>query len=117
MKLLTIERMGDEAQGIRLLGDPAKRPEPTYVRVVFPGGDVDVVRTEDGDYWVHVRIDTDVAVAEGRKDVAGRMVAARLDIGGKDAVATKLGDFAHPDLYHLAVRVHPRERRSRSTRG
>jgi uncharacterized protein (DUF2252 family) len=105
MKMLKIERFGDEVQGIRLQGDPAIRPEPVHVRVVFPGGDVDVVRTSDGDYWVHVRVDSAQDVATEAAEQAGRIVDARLDIRSKHASETDVGDFAHPDLYHLAVRV------------
>jgi hypothetical protein len=105
MKLLKIERFGDEVQGIRLQGDPSIRPEPVHVRVVFPGGDVDVVRTTDGDYWVHVRVDSAQDVAAEVADQAGRIVDARLDIRTKHASETDVGDFAHPDLYHLAVRI------------
>jgi hypothetical protein len=105
MKLLKIERMGDEVQGIRLRGDPKVCPEPTHVRIVFPGGDVDVVRTTDGDYWVHVRVDTATDVAAEVADVAGKLVDARLDIRGKHASDCDPGDFRDPDLYHLAVMV------------
>ena len=102
MKLLKVERFGTEAQGIRLLGDPKIQPEPLHVRIVFPGGDVDVVRCDDGSYWVHVAVhDDDGNVG----DVAGKLVDARLDIKGKDLRETSTGDFGHPGLYHLAVRV------------
>ena len=74
---------------------------------MFPGGAVSVVRTNDGDYWVHV------AVANRWNDPQGlefdhelaRITDARLDITGKHASQVDAGDFKDPGLYHLAVRV------------
>lgn len=104
MKRLTVERMGDVVQGIRLRGNP-QNPEPEHVRIVFPGGDVDVVRTQDGDYWVHIRVASPEEVLGEAAEVAGQLVDARLDVRGKHAGECDAGDFAHPELYHLAVRV------------
>jgi hypothetical protein len=109
VKTLKVERMGDVVQGIRLRGDPELRPEPEHVRIVFPGGDVDVARTDDGSYWVHVRVDREEDVLGESADVVGQLVDARLDIKGKHASECDAGDFAHPELYHLAVRVARRK--------
>jgi len=105
VKPLRIERFGDKVQGVTLRGNPAS-PEPETVRVEFPGGDVDVVRTSDGSYWVHVRVNRaeDLAAREG-EIVAGRLTDARLDVTGKHASETDAGDFAAPGLFHVAVRV------------
>lgn len=105
MQMRKMERMGDTVQGVRLHGDPTRRPEPETVRVSFPGGDVDVVRCSDGSYWVHVRVDSEADVRSKAADVAGKLVDARLDVRSKHASECDAGDFAHPDLYHLAVRV------------
>ncbi len=104
MKKLEVKHFGDEVQGIRLYGDP-RSPEPESVRVAFPGGDVEVVRCEDGSYWVHVRVDSEEDVKAESAGVAGRLVDARLDVRGKHAADCDAGDFANPGLYHLAVRV------------
>ena len=104
MKTMKVVLMGDEVQGVRLKGDP-KNPEPTYFRVAFPGGDVDVVRTEDGDYWVHVRVNDRQSAAFGEDVRLGKLVDARLDVRSKHVSETDVGDFKHPELYHLAVRV------------
>jgi hypothetical protein len=37
----------------------------------------------------------------------GKFVNARIDIIGKHASNTDPGDFKHPDMYHMAVRVVP----------
>lgn len=100
---LKIRPMGDSVLGVELEGNP-KRPEPIHFRVVFPGGDVDVVRTTDGDYWVHVRTD----IPEHRIDFEGptaRIVNARLDIHGQSVSEVNIGDFNSPGLYHVAFRI------------
>lgn len=102
MRTLKIKHFGEKVQGIRLDGD-RRNPEPESVRVAFPGGDVDVVRTDDGSYWIHVRVDHPSEVVDD--EIAGKLIDARLDIKGKHAADTNPGDFAHPDLYHVAVRV------------
>jgi hypothetical protein len=107
---LKITRFGESAEGIELTGNP-KSCEPDHVRIAFPGGDVEVVRATDGkkpDYWVHVRINNpkDGMNTPGETQHA-KLVNARLDIHGKSTTEGKLGDFGHPDLYHVAFRVQP----------
>jgi hypothetical protein len=102
---LRIQDFGENAMGVRLTGNP-KSPEPIYFVVKFPGGDVSVVRTADGDNWVHVRVDR----PGGNEWVPGEMVEgrildARLDLLDKHASETDPGDFKSPSLYHAAVRV------------
>lgn len=109
MRLKTT-RFGESAEGIELSGNP-ESCEPDHVRITFPGGDVEVVRATDGanpDYWVHVRINhrEDGMFVPG-ETMPGALCDARLDIHGKDIANTEHGDFEHPGLYHLAVRVKP----------
>ena len=98
--------MGDNVLGVRLEGNPRK-PEPDYFRVTFPGGDVDITRTTDNEYWIHVRVNRPADGDSPDREMA-RFVDARLDIQGKHATESDLGDFDHPDLYHVAVRVGER---------
>ena len=102
---LRIRSLGEEVLGVELEGNPAK-PEPMHFRVMFPGGDVDVVRCADDTYWVHVRVDHPDH-KNNPEERSARLVAARLDVHGKPAHKADVGDFADPDLYHLAVRVAP----------
>jgi len=107
VKRLQVVDFGDTniVQGVRLRGD-RRNPEPESFRVAFPGGDVDVVRTTDGEYWVHVRVDRPgKSVAPPDEAVYGRIVDARLDVLGRHTSDVSVGDFADPELYHLAVRV------------
>lgn len=50
---LKIIPWGDNAAGVRLLGDPRK-PEHAEFNVALPGGEVGIVRASDGACWVHV---------------------------------------------------------------
>lgn len=96
---------GSDVAVVELKFNPSN-PEPSHFRIVFPGGDVEVTRTSDADAWVHVRVnrpEDDVVLACDAQ--VGHIVDARLDIKGKHASETDAGDFADPDLYHLAVRV------------
>lgn len=109
-KHLKIKKMGNNVLGVRLEGNP-KKPEPIHFRVTFPFGDVDIVRTTDNDYWVHVRTDheKDGMFVPGETQ-AGRFVDARIDLHGKHANETDAGDFGNPAMYHMAVRVSPKRR-------
>jgi len=107
---LNITSFGESAEGIELTGNP-KSCEPDHVRITFPGGDLEIVRATDGrcpDYWVHVRINNpkDGMNIQG-ETLHATLSSARLDIHGKGTAEAKLGDFGHPDLYHVAFRVHP----------
>jgi len=104
---LRIEPMGTKVLGVRLLGDPSK-PEPEYFRVVLPFGDVDIARMDDGSYWVHLRINQEGSHQTLADDqLAGAFLDARLDVSSLHASDCNEGDFSHPDLEHVAMRVGP----------
>lgn len=108
MKRLSIESMGTKVQGVRLRGD-RRNPEPEHFRVSLPFGDVDIARTSDDEYWIHVRVNTpddgEVIVAGQR---AGQIKDARIDCKGKHAGTVDASILEDPALFHLAVRVGPR---------
>ncbi len=87
-----------------------KRLNVTYmgddVRVALPYGDIDITRCDNGDYWVHVRVNR--AGDMVGKEPYGKVIDARLDIEGKSVTEADIGDFADPGLYHMAVRVAKR---------
>ncbi len=102
---LKIIQMGDSVQGVRLEGNRAK-PEHDEFRVRFPGGDVSVTRCTDGSYWVHVRADhKDHPAQTPGEFIPSHIKEARLDILGRHTSEVDIGEFADPNLYHLAVRV------------
>lgn len=107
MKTLKIVQFGNKCQGVRLRGD-RRNPEPETVRIAFPTGEVELTRTTDNEYWVHVRVyDNDdlLTIGEDEKISVGRITDARLDIRGRHASETNVGDFENEKLFHLAVRV------------
>lgn len=105
-KHLKIKSMGNAALGVELEGNPQK-PEPIHFRVVLPFGDVDIVRTTDNDYWVHVRTDhPDDGWSPDRN--FGKFIDARIDLLSKHSSECDKGDFGHPDMYHMAFRISPK---------
>jgi len=106
MRKLSVQEFGTKVQGVWLKGD-RRNPEPETFRVILPGGDIDVVRTSDDDYWIHVRVNVPGRTSHSDATL-GKIIDARLDIAGKHASDCDEGDFSHPDLYHLAVRVASR---------
>lgn len=53
-----------------LHGDPKKKVEKPHTIILFPGGSVEVARTEDNEYWVHVVVD---------RENPGEIVDKRMD--------------------------------------
>lgn len=105
MRMLKVREMGTEVQGVELKGDK-RNPEPTYFRVVLPFGDVDIARTSDGEYWVHVRVNrpSDSHFEKG-ETVPGLIKDARVDANGKHGGELDASVLANPGLNHIAIRV------------
>ena len=74
MKNYKVEKFGTNAQGIRITGNPVNQ-EPETVLIKFPFGEVEVSRTTDGSYWVHVSKKKD----EIANEFSGSMSKFRLD--------------------------------------
>lgn len=103
MRLKT-KSFGVDCEGIQLEGNP-KNPEPTHTRITFPGGDVDVVRTSNGEYWVHVRVNRDDSTSYDPCAPTGELVDGRIDLSQgypTDAQKSALNDSK---LQHLAIRI------------
>jgi hypothetical protein len=107
MQKVKVTDFGSKVQGIELKANK-NSPEPEEFRIKIPGGDVSIVRTTDCQFWVHVRVNRPESTID-LEDSMGRIVDARLDIHGKHASDSDVGDFGHRDLYHLAVRVAQEE--------
>jgi len=97
-----------------VFGDPKRQPEPEELRIAFPGGELSLIRTDDGSYWVHVLKHEDQDGVSGRAD--GEFRDARIDVRSKHASDTDAGDFAHPETYHVAVRVGVKNRQPMDSR-
>jgi hypothetical protein len=101
---LKIKSYGDAVLGVELEGNP-KKPEPDHFRVYFPGGDVDITRTTDNEYWIHVHVNCKESTSYNPMEPTGFIKDARLDITDISASEANIGDFDNPNLYHLAFRV------------
>lgn len=106
---LKIKQMGEAVLGVVLEGNP-KKPESIHFRVVLPFGDVDIVRCTDDTYWVHICNNTEEQYRLGIAKKPGKFIAGRIDIQGKHTIDCNSGDFGHPDMYHMAVRIGPDRR-------
>ena len=101
---LKIKPMGTNVLGVKLEGNPNK-PEPIHFRVTLPFGDVDIVRCTDNTYWVHVRVEHENSLQQYLNKPIGKFIDARIDLTSKHASECNAGDFGHPDMYHMAVRI------------
>jgi len=101
--VLKVKKMGDAVMGVELKGNP-KNPEPIHFRVVLPFGNIDITRTTKGEYWVHTIVNrTDDGWDPFR--TFGKFDDARLDIIGKHSSKVNKGDFNHPKLNHVALKL------------
>ena len=106
---LKVKKMGDKVMGVALEGNPSK-PEPIYFRITLPSGDVDIVRCQDNSYWVHVRVnhkDKDIGSVDANQ--YGEFIDGRIDLTDRHASECNQGDFGHPKMYHMAVKIARKE--------
>jgi hypothetical protein len=92
-----------------LLGDPDVRIEKPHTVVGFPGGHVEIARTSDGNYWIHVAVRTD-HTGDGDASPAGRIVRARIDADARyanEANAVLNAELERADVNHIAFLVRP----------
>jgi len=89
---------------ILVKGNP-KSPEPQTTAIKFPGGQVEVTRTTDNLYWVHISMDDDAAVKDSRIDFKfeeyQERVQKRLKEDGK--VIANIVDY--DKVQHMALLV------------
>ncbi|SON54272.1 hypothetical protein HDIA_0731 [Hartmannibacter diazotrophicus] len=88
-----------------LLGDPNIKPEKPHTIIGFPGGDVEIARTSDGNYWVHVAVrhPVDDPLAD-----RGKIIGARIDFDGRygdEANRVLRKEVAAGDVTHIAFLV------------
>ena len=79
-------------------------PEPQSAIIRFPGGNVEVSRTTDGDYWAHVVVEKFDDEGEPQKF---ELAATRVDYEREFAKTHGIPDIADADhIQHIAVRFH-----------
>lgn len=111
MKTLKVRQEAGQVQTITLKGKKTD-PEPLHLRVRFPGGEFEITRTSDDDYWLHVYANNEAAQGYDSGAVMGEIREGRLDT--HDATVN-LGpggmDLLDEHVYHLAFRVGKRTRK------
>ena len=110
MKRLQVVSMGEKSQGVHLRGDK-RNPEPEHFRVVLPFGDVDIVRCDDGSYWVHFYVNDPRHPGHNPDLRIGKIVDARMD-----SLPQGVKTLDTREAYRLAVRLAPHEDQQRRDR-
>jgi len=57
----------DDACTLVFKGD-IKKPEPSLGAIRFPGGNIEVSRTSDGQYWAHITVRENSSITSSRID-------------------------------------------------
>ena len=99
-----------------LFGDPVKRPEKPHTIILFPGGFVEVARTSDNEYWVHVATRETAPANPGAR---GSIVNCRLDADGRYCLAANeilRSEIDQGDVNHIAFLVRPQRESCRATK-
>jgi len=93
--------MGSPSKIFTIFGDP-KKPEPATHAMTFPGGNIEVSRVGDDEYWAHISINIDEPV-EGtsiQKSKQGSIVSGRVTrLAGVDQIEDL------ETVRHLAVKI------------
>jgi hypothetical protein len=90
---------------IEIKGNP-KNPEPTIAVIKFPGGNVEVSRTSDGQYWAHITCVQEDNPGDGSQ--RGAVVSSRIDYTHEAYVRSSMNIPPIPHeagIAKIAVRV------------
>ncbi len=96
--------IGKAPKRIELLGDKTKKTEPAQHVIEFPGGAIEVSRTSDGCYWVHIIVNRGYADTDfkGMASAQGEIVGGRIDAdGGVHEVP------GHEEITQIALKIKP----------
>lgn len=86
----------DDAVLIKFNGD-RKNPEPGTAVIEFPGGHVEVSRTQDGQYWAHVEVTDPQNIQRSRIDYTHE---------GYVATGCSIPEIPHADkIRHMAILI------------
>ncbi len=100
---------------IEVFGDKHTKPEPEQHRISFPGGEISVERTSDGEYWAHIHVNTHYSEEPNLTHVTskrGKIVHSRVDFDfpeyerrGTHGLKTIPEIPNAEDAKHIAVRI------------
>ena len=90
---------------VELKGNP-KKPEPAQHLIKFPGGAIELSRTEDNEYWAHIIVNHNEAgndIGGERERAHGVIVDSRVDMDHPLTDILKIP--GHEMVNHIAVRI------------
>ena len=100
-----IVKMGDAAWGVKITGEKKNLEKATFI-VSFPGGYIELSRTSQNNYWLHVGVHHEEnGLFIPKEDQAARITKAKMSIHGKHSSKVNLGDFNHDGLYDVALHI------------
>ena len=98
----------EDAVAIIFAGDKST-PEPSEARILFPGGDIGVTRTSDGNYWAHFDIERGRHVTPDMPghEHRGEIVDARIDKENEHTSADSGAPLMDQHIEHVAILIRP----------
>lgn len=96
--------MAATTKAINLKGNP-KNPEPTTHIITFPGGSIELSRTSDNEYWVHMAVHKGQIIKDiDNMSLKGTVVDARVDRIYPFGSSSE--EFPNLDqIQHIAIRI------------
>ena len=94
------------AKVTKLYGDP-QNPEPAQHIILFGGGSIEVSRTENEDYWVHIAVNKKESLQEDYFNCKlGNIIESRIDRAYPHNLEKGIQDIDSLDeVEHIAVRI------------
>jgi hypothetical protein len=76
-----VYQLGKAPKRIQLFGDQKRQAESAQHVIEFPGGAIELTRTEDGDYWAHIVVNRNEVIeeADGLVSALGEITDSRID--------------------------------------
>ncbi len=91
------------AKVINLKGNP-NSPEPATHIITFPGGSIELSRTSENDYWVHMAVYKGVPLQEvPSMSRTGNVIDTRIDRVHPSVVVDEIPD--KETIEHIAIRI------------
>ena len=91
-----------------LHGDPEIKIEKPYTLLRFPGGQIEISRTTDDRYWVHIAVNAPDDVI-GTDNRIGVIDDARIDAADRYVDPQIAQEIVKADVRHVAILIRPEE--------
>ena len=90
-----------------ICGDKTKKLEPEHHEFRFPGGNVNIQRTSNNEYWVHIALNQEQVLDEVPSlSAKGFFCDSRLDLKHEEYLKHGIPEIEHiENANHVAIRV------------